>query len=337
MVKHLVFAGGGPRAVSFLGALEVLAKNNVTKDVNQFWGNSAGALMATCLSLNTSLPHIRKIFYEMDFTKFRDFDLTNIMSFSTRWGLDSGDAFTSSLKSILEEIKVGSSQYTLQEVPGLHITASDLTDTKPIIMDSTTYPTMKLVDALRASTSIPFFYVPFRNPVNNHLLVDGAVCCNFPWALLSKDIRDNAIGFDFSTNEKNKEPTSMSEYIPAITNFRDKYWRADKDGIKDDPNVMILKIKGFPTWHLALTKEDRDELIRIGSETAVTWINSRSDLKTVQKQQHSVAQSTPEPAPPSDHKGELLGNHGSPSLVKLRGSSQHSPLKCSPSSRRWSV
>jgi len=337
MVKHLVFAGGGPRAVSFLGALEVLSTHNLIDGANQYWGNSAGALMATCLSLNTSNAKLRKIFYDMDFTKFRDFDLSNIMSFSTRWGLDSGDAFKNSLKTILEDIKPGSSQYTLQELPSLHITASDLTDTKPIIMDSTTFPTMKLVDALRASTSIPFFYVPFRNPVDNHLLVDGAIACNFPWVLLSEEQRKDAIGFDFCTNERDREPASLSEFIPAIMNFRDRYWRADLNKKNSHPNVIILKIKGFPTWHLALTKEDRDELIKIGSDAATLWLNSRADSKTAQTQSCSVPLSTPAQDSPLVRTNVLSGSRVSPFLSKPRGPYRHLQRQSLPISRRWSL
>lgn len=336
MVRHLVFAGGGPRAISFLGALEVLKKHNLIKNVDQYWGNSAGALMATCLSLKTPHEKLRKIFYEMDFTKFRDFDLTNIVSFGSKWGLDSGEAFVKSLKEILEELKPGSSSYTLQEVPGLHITASDLTDTKPIIMDSTTYPTLKLVDALRASTSIPFFYVPFRNPVNNHLLVDGAISCNFPWVLLPKEVRDDAIGFDFSLNDANKEPTSLSEYIPSIMNFRDRYWRSDLIK-KNEPNVIILRIRGFPPWHLALKSEDRDELIRIGAATAEAWINSRTDSRTAQTQVACVRQNTPVRGFLSGRTDVSSGSHVYSSLLQPRGSHRSLLRPSLHSSRRWSL
>ena len=336
MVKHLVFAGGGPRAISFLGALEVLKKHNLINDVNQYWGNSAGALMAACLSLQTPHTKLRKIFYEMDFTKFRDFDLTNIMSFGSKWGLDSGDAFTKSLKEILEDIKPGSSLYTLQELPGLHITASDLTDTKPIIMDATTYPTLKLVDALRASTSIPFFYVPFRNPVNNHLLVDGAIACNFPWVLLPKEIRDDAIGFDFSLNDVNKEPSNLSEYIPSIMNFRDRYWRSDINK-KIEPNVIILRIRGFPPWHLALKTEDRDELIKIGANTAEEWINLRSLSKTAQTTVECDRLNTPVLVRPLVHKGVSSGSHVYSSALQPRGSHQSLLRPSLHSSRRWSL
>jgi len=147
----------------------------------------SGAIFATFMSLKLPIPKIRQIFDTMDFTKFRDIELSNIVSFGNKWGLDSGDAFIANITNLLEQAKPGLSSYTLQEMPGLHITASDLTDTKIVVLDAKTSPTLKLIDALRASTSIPFFYVPFRNPINGHILVDGAVGCNFPWVLLPSD------------------------------------------------------------------------------------------------------------------------------------------------------
>jgi predicted acylesterase/phospholipase RssA len=335
VVKHLVFAGGGPRCLSLLGALEVLNSHKMLDNVKQFWGNSAGALMATMLSLNVPLPRIRQAFYDLDFTKFRDIDLGNIVSFGTNWGLDSGEAFTKNLKMILEELKPGSSEYTLQELPNLHITASDLTITKPVILDSKSFPTLKLVDALRASTSIPFFYMPFRNPVNNHLLVDGAVACNFPWVLLPDSVKNEGIGFDYKITDISKEPKNLSEYIPKILNFRDKCWRSNVS--KEHENVILFNIRGFPAWHLALKKEDRDELIKIGSDTATEWVTLRSHLETTRKPPLSSGPNTPLQVCPLSLRGGLSGSPLSLCQQQPLGSRRGSPSRSSLISRRWSL
>lgn len=335
MTKHLVFAGGGPRCLSLLGSLEVLNNHKMLDNVKQFWGNSAGALVATFLSLKVPLPRIREIFYELDFTKFRDIELGNLVSFGSNWGLDSGEAFIKNLKIVLEELKPGSSEYTLQELPSLHITASDLTVTKPVILDSKSFPTLKLVDALRASTSIPFFYMPFRNPINNHLLVDGAVACNFPWILLPENAKNEAIGFDYKITDISKEPANLSEFIPKILNFRDKCWRSSLS--KSHKNVITFDIKGFPAWHLALKKEDRDELIKIGVETTTAWINARSDSEKQGSCPSSSDRNTLEPACLSGHKDVLSG---SPLCsCPLQPQDSHPDLSSRPSRivRRWSL
>ena len=334
--KHLVFAGGGPRCLSFLGAFEVLQKKQLFNNVSHYWGNSAGAIVATFLSLKIPLPKLRSIFETLDFTKFRDIDLTNIVSFGEKWGLDSGVAFTSHMKELLEIVKPGASQYTLQEVPGLHIVSADLTDTKMVILDGTSFPTLKLVDALRASTSIPFFYIPFRNPINNHILIDGGIGTNFPWELLPSDEdRKSAIGFNFKIYDTAKEPENLSEYIPKILHFRE----SSKSGIlnknKEEPNVMYFNVRGFPAWHLALIKKDRDELISIGKKTAEDWLILRSAEET-KGIQHTNA--LPDIQPLSHHSlKQLSDSHGYPPQPLRPAVSQGSPSLLSRAYRRWSV
>ena len=346
MPKHLVFAGGGPRCISFMAALEVLNKHKYLANVKHYWGNSAGALVATLMAFKIEPPKLRHIMDTLNFTRFRDIELTNIVSFGQNWGLDSGEALTKTLKELLEDVKPGSSHYTMQEVPGLHITASDLTSTKPVVLDSDTFPTLKLVDALRASTSIPFFYIPFRNPINNHMLVDGAVACNFPWILLPSDKdRSEALGFDFKIVDYSKAPESLSEYVPKILNFRESCWGADR--IKPTgPNIIKFNVRGFPAWHLALKKEDRDELFQIGHSTIETWLESdgkkwfstlRSERGTEQTIQMSAHPHIPAQGRPLDRKDGSSGIHGCSSPQQPRGYSRDSLLPRPPVSRRWSV
>jgi len=346
MPRHLVFAGGGPRCLAFMAAIDVLTKSRHLNNVKHFWGNSAGALVATMIALKVPSPKLKHIMDTLNFTRFRDIELANIMSFGENWGLDSGEAMRNTLRELLEDIKPGASQYTMQELPGLHITAADLTDTKAVILDSTTFPTLKLVDALRASTSIPFFYIPFRNPINNHLLVDGAVACNFPWKLLpSDDDRANALGFDFTIVDYSKAPESLSEFVPKILNFRESCWGSDT--LKTNgPNIIKFNVRGFPAWHLALKLEDRQELFNIGNDTIESWLKTDgerwlSTLHTASRNPQTGPLSgrpqIPEQARPSGHKDELSGSRECSCLLSPRGSSQDLSSQRRLSSRRWSV
>jgi predicted acylesterase/phospholipase RssA len=337
MPKHLVFAGGGPRTLVFLSAIEVLTKHKLLDGVKNYWGNSSGALLATLLSINTPLPKIRALFETFDFTKLRDIELSNIMAFGENWGLDSGTAFYKNVRGVLEDIKPGSSDYTLQEVPSLHITATDLTAGKAVVLDSKSAPTLKIVDALRASTSIPFFYVPFRNPINNHIMVDGAVGCNFPWMLLPSDNdRKDALGFDYHTNSSQNGITNMSDFIAGVLHFRDRMWNSSV--LKPvGPNILRFQVTGFPAWHLALKKEDRDELFSIGHKFTETWIVEHSSSKTPGAPPPSAHRHTPQQSSPSDHTGLSLGSHEHSHPSSPPYPPPHSPSGYQPSKRRWSV
>ena len=337
MPKHLVFAGGGPRTLVFLSSIEVLTKHKLLEGVKNYWGNSSGALLATLLSINAPLPKIRSVFENFDFTKLRDIELSNIMAFGENWGLDSGTAFYKGVKEVLEDIKPGSSDYTLQEVPALHITATDLTAGKPVILDSKSAPTLKVIDALRASTSIPFFYVPFRNPINNHIMVDGAVGCNFPWMLLPSDKdRNDALGFDYHTNSTQNGAVNLSDYIAGILYFRDRMWNSSV--LKPmGPNILRFHVTGFPAWHLALKKEDRDELFSIGQKFTEAWINERSSSKTPGAPAASAHLRTPQQSDPSDRTRLLSDSRERSHPSSPPYPPPHSPSGYQPSKRRWSV
>jgi predicted acylesterase/phospholipase RssA len=334
--KHLVFAGGGPKCISFLGALEILYKKNIFSKTSHYWGNSAGAIVATFIKLKVPLPRLYTIFEKIDFTRFRDIDLANIVTFGEKWGLDSGEGFVNHIKELLEIAQPGSSHYTLQELPGLHIASADLTDTKMVILDSTTFPTLKLIDALRASTSIPFFYRPFRNPINNHLMVDGGLGANFPWMLLPSDEeRSQALGFNFKKSIINREPQTLSEYIPKILNFRELSRLTDKKPYQNEPNIINFDIIGYPSWHLGIKQNDKDELIAIGKMTAEKWLNSYSVEEKIENQHMFSDLNTQLTAFPSSKLSSE--NHVCQPQKPHLDSPQGSPSLYSPPSRRWSV
>jgi predicted acylesterase/phospholipase RssA len=334
--KHLVFAGGGAKCLSFLGAIEVLHKADTFKQVSHYWGTSAGAIVATFMCLKIPMPKLRSMFETLEFTRFRDIDLANIVTFGDKWGLDSGDAFIRHMKELLESAQPGASHYTMQELPGLHITTADITDTKIVVLDGTTFPTLKLVDALRASTSIPFFYRPFRNPINNHLLVDGGVGYNFPWVLLPTDEdRKSALGFNFKKVISSNEPESLSEYIPRILTFREMARKIDSGENNTSPNIIDFNITGFPSWHLNLKQSDKDELFKVGKSAAEKWINSHSDGEMRQRPHTSSHQDIQSKNCPSST--QLLGTHEFQHQPLPQDQTQGSPSLPPRSYRRWSV
>jgi tetratricopeptide (TPR) repeat protein/predicted acylesterase/phospholipase RssA/ankyrin repeat protein len=69
---NLVFQGGGTKGFAYLGAIEVLEKKEMIKDVKRIAGTSAGAITATFLSMGYEFKEIKELFQETPFTKFLD-------------------------------------------------------------------------------------------------------------------------------------------------------------------------------------------------------------------------------------------------------------------------
>ena len=69
---NLVFEGGGPKGVSYVGALEALQDKGMLNEVQRVAGTSAGAITATLVALGYSPREMKKILMEFDLTLFLD-------------------------------------------------------------------------------------------------------------------------------------------------------------------------------------------------------------------------------------------------------------------------
>ena len=49
--KNLVFEGGGVKGIAYVGALEVLDREGILKDIKRVAGTSAGAMVAVLIGL----------------------------------------------------------------------------------------------------------------------------------------------------------------------------------------------------------------------------------------------------------------------------------------------
>jgi NTE family protein len=75
-IKNLSFKGGGPKAIPYVGALEILHEKNILAGIEKVAGASAGAIMAVLLACNYSVSEIREILFNSDFGEFQDTPLS---------------------------------------------------------------------------------------------------------------------------------------------------------------------------------------------------------------------------------------------------------------------
>ena len=77
--KRIVFCGGGTRCLVFLQGLVDLEKKGILRNVNEYWGTSAGAMIASLYALTKSANRVKEIMFAADYKKFRDIDVTNLL------------------------------------------------------------------------------------------------------------------------------------------------------------------------------------------------------------------------------------------------------------------
>jgi len=104
--KNLVFEGGGAKGIAYLGAMEVLIKKGILKNIKRIGGASAGAINALLLGLNYSTDELKEILMELNFKKFLDDspgvwrDITRLRN---KFGWYKGDRFHDWIKGLVED------------------------------------------------------------------------------------------------------------------------------------------------------------------------------------------------------------------------------------------
>ena len=332
--RTLVFGGGGTRCLIYLPALAALQTAGRLTAVKTVWGTSAGALIASLFALGRDAENIHKILYTTDFSQTRDVDIHNILNIHTRWGLDDGTKLRALICKLCDTVKPGASSYKLSDISGVNIVVTDLSVRQTIVVNSVSCPNMLLVDAIRASMSLPLFLRPFIT-TEGHVWIDGGLRENFPWRLLETDEeRQNALGFILN-GAPNASPTTLLQYITSIVLFDEPH---NKKEFRNWPrNIIWFESPPYPSWFTRIQKDDY-EMLTSRSLEALTQFNSYSmhPQETAENSLKSVDRCAPSPDCPEDRTTVSLDSPEPSHAPTLGSSPPQLPYK-PPSYRRWSV
>ncbi len=333
--KRLVFSGGGTRCLAFLPALRTLERQHVLTEVREWWGTSAGSLLAVLLGITRSADRVQEIMHQTDFVRFRDVSLLNMVNFTTAWGLDDGHGMTAEIERILELAQPGASQWTLADAAGVHIVVADLNVYQTVVCSNTTFPTLRLADVVRASMSLPVFYRPFRCPTNGHIWVDGGLRAAFPWDCLpSAAARAESLGFAFERAWMSG-PRTFTEYILSMLHFEDpqqittfkRQW---------PHNIIWFASPPFPAWYVRLKADDYTLLEMLADQALASRpLPSPSDSGKPQSPPLSEDPNTPARDSPEHRTGEL-SDIPPPSRELFRVPFPDLSQRSAQSRRRWS-
>jgi NTE family protein len=207
-IRNLVFEGGGVKGLAYIGALQALEENQVMlSQINRVGGTSAGAITALLLGLNYSLSAINDILWKMDFHQVEDKSfgfIRNTWRLLTNFGLCPGDYMQTWLCNIIAK-QTGNPDVTFADIAhrakkkgfrAMYFVATNLSKSYSDIFSYEHTPGMRLVDAVRASMSIPFVFSAVRLSRNadgqyflnddGDIFVDGGILNNYPVRLFDK-------------------------------------------------------------------------------------------------------------------------------------------------------
>jgi predicted acylesterase/phospholipase RssA len=274
----IVLGGGGVKAVAHIGALTALQEAGHLTLARHYVGLSAGALVAFGICLGYPLPTLHDLCERFDFAALQDPAPEGILSFLDNYGIDTGERLAKFLSALLT-IKGYPSNITFRGLKDraahrLTVVATNMTTGKPAVFNAETSPDFKVIDALRASMGIPFYFWPVRVPEG--ILVDGGVHALYPMNMLTPVERSLALGIvlmpDLSEQWIDDGPDAyvMRLYELASTTKTGILYEMFKE------RTIRVITPSIKLTQFSLTVEQRHTLYRAGYESAKLYIKEHS-------------------------------------------------------------
>jgi len=335
------FSAGGGHIVALLGALSRLIESGTTHTVTRWYGCSAGSFCAYVGALGVSPTWIRDVVTYFDTRVIAEVEEDSMADFMNCWGLNSGSDVCIFIGRFLDTWESGASKWTFAQLsrkrPGisLHITATNLTMGSLSIFSKETTPDMRVLDAIRASLSVPLLFTPWKGPQGD-IYCDGAIMEYFPWSCI-KDKSHTLVIVCSDTGICHR--TLVKKSIKSIGEYIDRIFKlVQQNQCSDNPRYWIaINNTSVDEMDFKIEKEERLLLFQDGITAVSRWLEFRKDC----------VEETRETRPLSGDPNTLVSCHGvlnkrSETLLSHNRPRQQYPFRGlhngePHSDRRWSL
>jgi NTE family protein len=265
------------RGLAHIGALEVLQERGLLKAVKEYIGISAGSFCAFAVCIGCTLAELRTVSALLDFSLMQSVTPETAFKFLETFGFDSGENMDKLLNVLLRS-KGLSPSLTFRELrdtpaPSLRIFATDLNTCMPKEFSAELTPDVQIVQALRASMSIPIYFTPVQGG-DGHLLVDGGVISHVPLFLIRREERETTLSINFRSDHIFCEsiPT-LSAYISQLYASIHRY-----NDVKFEREwghrIVNLPCGEFPSTHFQATTDEKMALMDSGRRGMEDFLKS---------------------------------------------------------------
>jgi len=309
--ENLVIKGGGNTIFPVFGALEILEKHGILKNIKKMAGSSAGAGIISLLAIGYTPKEMSKIFSELDVSKFLDGSLGYlgyIYRLYNYSGIFHGDDMYKWFGSIIAEKTGGDPDITFKEVydkfgVDLVITGTCVNKRETHYYRRVSNPNMPIRSAVSISTRIPLVFKPIR--WKGDWLTDGGLSNNYPIWIFDKEtynskegkvVRDRTVKLNpktlgLSVLSQNEEETdsifhgndeingNVDYFVAILSTLLTQQQRMDIDTefwpqtISIPSNGNMKQVINFKT-----SKEDKLSMIREGRVSSSKFLSNRRKL-----------------------------------------------------------
>lgn len=285
--RRLVLSGGGIKVISLVGTIKVLEEKGILKQIKEVCGVSAGAFLGLLIASGYPLKKIERLVSDLEFGIIRNVTPEAFLEFPETFGIDNGKNIIKFLESIFRVALKIDPQITFEQFvklrrPGqvlFRCWATDLNTHAIREFSFTKTPSVKIIDALKASMCLPLYFIPCVDPINGHLLTDGGIQGNIPLHHLSQNECQESLAIGFSKPIKiiNAEPINdLFEFINALLCSSSINTRNEEFLKKWSHKIIRISVDDYPSWNFEASREDKLMLLKKGIDAAHLWIQNKA-------------------------------------------------------------
>ena len=306
LTADLVLEGGGVKGIGLVGAISVLEAAGYRFE--RVAGTSAGSIVGALVAAGMTSAEMFDVMTELDYRRFRDpTRLTRVpivgqlLSLFVHEGICRGDYVESFVAERLKTKGVVTWSDLQRDDPGSSLPAdhdfklvvhvSDVTNSVllrlPWVYRSQfdiDPATQSVAAAVRASSSIPFFFRPIkleRTSGDTAWLLDGGMLSNFPIDVFDRTdgapARWPTIGIKLSAQKSpgtgGRKVTGLvslaTAMISTLTSWYDRMHINDPDVVK---RTIFVDTTGVRSTDFGISKSQQEQLYENGRVAATAWL-----------------------------------------------------------------
>ena len=272
MIKNLALSGGSVKGLTYLGLVKFLEENpEIYHNLESISGASIGSIFATYLCLQIPYKHLSS-FLHKNMGDFLSFDIEHLFE---DFGLDKCEHLINFIGELMGIYK----DLTFKELYNrskkkLIISATCLSTYSTEYFNYETHPDLKVLDAIRASISLPFLFT--KVDINGKIYVDGGILEPLPIRMFDKK---DTLGLWIC--DKSSENYGYNGDFSTLQGFIYNFFVCVKRNIdiltKTEDNYDILKIElqDISVIDFDLTIEKKQELIDVCYNTLKNFFTKK--------------------------------------------------------------
>jgi len=272
MYRRLYLCGGGMISICNIGILQELEKKGYVPFLKEYIGISSGALQALILASGYTVAQGLEIL-KMDFQQITEPD------FAPGWllnmGYDTGNRLLRFVQALLKErgLKELTTFRDLFEATrkSFRTFATDINAATLVEFSKEKTPHYPVAYAARASMSLPYYFQPFKCPINGTLYGDGGIITNFPLGYLTEEERQETLAINIPYAPDPNPSIELQDYLMRpLQIFLGA--RTQMDGLRYPAQTIVVQgIKSNAT-NFGMELDEKMDLVAKGRAAAKEFL-----------------------------------------------------------------